>query len=240
MAQVTLTTILFAIAGGAVPTLLWLWFWITKDDRPEPGMVLTLAYIGGILSVLVLFPLRSYVESLPLDPIQVIVLYAALEEVSKFVIIALACFGNIALTKPTDYTVYLVTGALGFSAIENTFYLLGPLLQSKPLESILVTGNLRFFGATVLHTVAVAIVGVLIGLAFSSNKFIKAIHAIIGIALGIGLHSAFNYFIMQGTRQGTMVAVAGVWFVAVIIILLFDRLHAFHDQIRVPEFKLPS
>jgi len=238
VANVSIEAILYAVLGGAVPTFLWLWFWLSKDDHPEPGMVLTLAFIGGALSVVALLPLRPYVEGLPLDPQQVIILYAALEEVSKFIVVALISFGAKALVESTDYTIYLVTGALGFSALENTFYLISPILQSEPLQSIVVTGNLRFFGATVLHTISVAIVGVLLGLAWRTGFIGKTIAVISGIALGTGLHSVFNYFIMQNTRQGTITAIAGVWFIAVIVILIFDRLRAMHQVIVQQEYQL--
>lgn len=229
---------MYAVLGGAVPTFLWLWFWLSRDDHPEPGFVLTLAFIGGALSVLALFPLRHFVEGLTLSPTETIILYAGLEEVSKLLVVALVTFGSASLIEATDYTIYLVTGALGFSALENTFYLIAPLIQNQPIESIIITGNLRFFGATVLHTISVAIVGVFLGLAFRSSFFWKLLHAIIGLAIGISLHSGFNYFIMQNTRQGTIIAIAGIWFVAVIVILIFDRLRAFHETIAVQEYKL--
>ncbi len=238
MASVSITTIMFAVLGGAVPTFLWLWFWLSRDDQAEPGFVLTLAFIAGALSVLALFPLRHFAEGLMLGPNETIILYAALEEISKFVVVALITFGSASLIEATDYTIYLVTGALGFSALENTFYLISPLIEKQPLQSIIVTGNLRFFGATVLHTISVAIVGVFLGMAFKSGFLWKFLHAIMGLVIGISLHSGFNYFIMQNTKQGTLIAIAGIWFVAVIVILIFDRLRAFHETIAVQEYKL--
>lgn len=238
MANIALESIIYAVLGGVVPTFLWLWFWLSKDDNPEPGMVLTLAFIGGALSVLALLPLRPFVEQLPLDPQQVLVLYAGLEEVSKFLIVALISFGSRALIESTDYTIYLVTGALGFSALENTFYLISPIIENEPIQSIILTGNLRFFGATVLHTIATAIVGVLLGLAWRMSFFGKAIAVIFGLVLATGLHSVFNYFIMQNTRQGTIIAIAGVWIIAVIVILIFDRLRAMHQVIVQQEYQL--
>lgn len=243
MANISLTTILYAVAGGVLPTFLWLWFWLSHDEHPEPAMTLTLAFIGGALGVLLLLPAKSLVTRVVLDPTQTIVFYAALEELTKVILVAAITFGSSTLVDATDYTIFLITGALGFSALENTFYLIDPLIQQQSIQSIVVTGNLRFFGATVLHTMTVAIVGVLLGLSFQASFIIKLVHAIVGIALGIGLHSVFNYFIMQNTRQTTIIAIAGIWFVAVIIILLFDRLRAFHAQINAypyQEFKLPS
>ncbi len=232
MAGISTQTLIFAAAGGVLPTFLWLWFWLTKeDDRPEPFGLVALAFLGGALGVLVLMPLKPYVESLGLDANHIIVLYAALEELVKFAIVGLIVFGSSYLDQAIDYTIYLVTGALGFSALENTLYLITPIHQGLDIGAIVVTGNLRFLGATVLHTITVALVGVLLGLAFALNNFWKLLHVIIGLALAIGLHTAFNYFIMQNTRQGTMIAIAGIWFVAVIVILLFDRLRAYRAAV---------
>lgn len=232
MAGISAQTLLFAAAGGVLPTFLWLWFWLTKeDDRPEPFGLVALAFIGGALGVLVLMPLKPYVETLGLDGNHIIVLYAALEEIVKFAIVGLIAFGSTYVDQAIDYTIYLVTGALGFSALENTLYLITPIHQGVDLGAIVVTGNLRFLGATVLHTVTVALVGVLLGLAFSLNRFWKIVHIIIGLSLAIGLHTAFNHFIMQNTRQGTMIAIAGIWFVAVIVILLFDRMRSYRAAV---------
>jgi RsiW-degrading membrane proteinase PrsW (M82 family) len=236
MAGVSLNTILFAAIGGIIPTFFWLWFWLTKesDHDARPGLVV-LAYIGGMLGVLLLLPLRPFVEGLNLQPDQITLLYAFLEELIKFGLIALMTFGHSSINDGSDYTIYLVTGALGFSALENTLYLINPIMQNTDLQSLLVTGNLRFFGATVLHSISVALVGVILGLAFSAGSFVRLIHIIVGLVLATGLHTAFNYFIMQDTRQGTIIAIAGIWFVAVIVILLFDRLKALQANITNPD-----
>lgn len=226
MADINITTWLYAFAGGVLPTFLWLWFWLSHDDHHEPAGLLLLTYVGGFLAVLILIPVKPFVEHLNLTPGQIIVMYAAFEEIVKFAIIGLIAFGTTYLVEAADYTIYLVTGALGFSALENTLYLISPLRNSADLGSVIITGNLRFLGATVLHTVCVALVGVIMGTAFLMNIWAKVLHVIIGLAFAIGLHTAFNHFIMQGTRQGTTIAIAGIWFVAVIVIILFDRLRS--------------
>jgi len=231
MAGINIHTLLWAAVGGILPTFLWLWFWLEEcDDDTSPGLI-ALAYIGGMIGVLILLPLKPYVVALNLSTNQITILYAILEEVVKFGIVALITFGSSTIRDGSDYVVYLVTGALGFSALENTLYLVTPIMQNSPVNTIVITGNLRFFGATVLHTMSVALVGVILGLAYSAGALIKTLHAIVGICLAAGLHMAFNYFIMQGTRQGTIIAIAGIWFVAVIVILLFDRLRALQENI---------
>ncbi len=45
--------LIFALLGGIVPALFWLWFWIREDRlKPEPKSALFSAFIGGIIAVL--------------------------------------------------------------------------------------------------------------------------------------------------------------------------------------------
>ena len=232
MAGINTITILYAVLGGMVPTFLWLWFWLAEEnDHRQPVGLIVFAYLGGILAVLVLLPTKPFIQSFNFTPQVFNIVGAGLEELAKFLVVALITFSGRALVEATDYTIFLVTGALGFSALENTLYLINPILQKTDLGAIIITGNMRFLGATVLHSMSVAIVGVALGLAFSEGFFMKCFNALVGLALAIALHSAFDYFIMQNTRQGTIIAIAGIWFVAVIIIIIFDRLRALQAHV---------
>lgn len=45
--------LIFSLLGGIVPALFWLWFWIREDRlRPEPKSALLLAFIAGIIALL--------------------------------------------------------------------------------------------------------------------------------------------------------------------------------------------
>jgi RsiW-degrading membrane proteinase PrsW (M82 family) len=233
MANISLTTICYAALGGMVPTFLWLWFWLTEeDDHAEPVGLVVLTFIGGAIGVLILLPLKPLVQSLSMSPQHVTVLYAFLEECIKYGIVSLVAFRSGAITRATDYTIFLVTGALGFSALENTLYLIKPIAANTDIGLILITGNMRFLGATVLHSISVALIGVLIGLGYTGLKSLRALYTMVGLVLATGLHTVFNYFIMQDTRQSTIIAISGVWIVAVIVILLFDRLRSLEANIK--------
>jgi len=232
MANVDITTIAYAALGGMVPTFLWLWFWLTEENtHSEPIGLIILTFIGGAFGVLLLLPLKPLIQAFSLSPSHVTVLYAILEEVVKFGMVAIIAFSSSAITRATDYTIFLVTGALGFSALENTLYLISPIAQKIDIGSIVITGNIRFLGATVLHSISVALIGVLLGLAYTASGFWKFFHAAVGLAIAAGLHTVFNYFIMQDTRQSTIIAIAGIWIIAVIVIILFDRLRALEANI---------
>lgn len=45
--------LIFALLGGIVPALFWLWFWIREDKlKPEPKLSIFSAFIGGVLAVM--------------------------------------------------------------------------------------------------------------------------------------------------------------------------------------------
>ena len=231
MAGISLSTWAFAIIGGVLPTFLWLWFWMTQSDGDAPRGMIVLGYIGGMLAVLLLLPLNAFVAKMNLPANQITILYAILEEVAKVSIIALLAFSPRLCVDATDYTIYLVTGALGFSALENTLYLINPIRHATDIGSVVINGNLRFFGATVLHTVTVAIVGIAIGIAYPLGRFGKFVAAILGMTGGVLIHIMFNTYIMAGTRQGMIIAIAGIWSVAIVMILVFDRLKEYQRQL---------
>lgn len=233
MAEVSLTTIVYAALGGIVPTFLWLWFWLTEEaEHKEPVFLVVLTFIGGAVGLLMLLPLKPLILNLGLEPQTITVVYAFLEELIKYIIVSLIAFKSGAITRPTDYTIFLVTGALGFSALENTLYLIKPIAANVDIGTILITGNMRFLGATVLHSISTGLIGVLMGLGFAAHKSLRTFYALFGLVLATGLHTVFNYFIMQDTRQSTIIAISGIWIVAVIVILLFDRLQALEANMR--------
>lgn len=231
--HISIETILYAAAGGILPTFLWLWFWIQEDgEHAKPLGIIILTFISGAIGLLLLLPLKPIILGLELSPRVVTIIYAFLEEFLKYSIVSLVVFRGDMITRSTDYTIFLVTGALGFSALENTLYLIEPIAKNIDIGTILITGNMRFLGATVLHSVSVALVGVLMGLAHSFSRFWRTSYAWIGLFIATGLHTVFNYFIIQDTRQSTINAIAGVWIVAVIVILIYDRLGALEANLK--------
>jgi len=53
MAGITAENLLYALLGGFLPALLWLWFWIKEDRRrPEPRGILVMTFFAGMIAVL--------------------------------------------------------------------------------------------------------------------------------------------------------------------------------------------
>src|SRR3989344_221087 len=106
--------------GGIAPALLWLWFWLSEDKKhPEPKLLILFAFISAILAV---------------------ILWAALEELFKLTAAYFSVLTKKDVDEPTDFVIYLITAALGFAAMANSFFLANPLLDGKIIGSILTSG----------------------------------------------------------------------------------------------------
>src|SRR4051812_3107455 len=107
------------ILGGVLPALVWLVFWLLEDRcQPEPKRFIFLCFVGGMIMVLP----ALYLERL-LIPVAsgttLILGGAVIEELLKFAAAALLALRFASSAEPLDAVIYLVTAALGFSAMEN-------------------------------------------------------------------------------------------------------------------------
>src|SRR3989344_3477033 len=162
--------IVAALAGGILPPLAWLWFWRREDSvHPEPRRLIALAFLAGMVAVAVVIPLEkmaaTYISSqnffvLAAASVTTLtfVVWSAMEELIKYVMAKLTVLRRREDDEPIDPVVYMVTVALGFAAAENTLFLLSPLSGDSLLQTVL-TGNLRFVGATLLHVLSSAVIG---------------------------------------------------------------------------------
>jgi len=212
--------------GGVLPAIIWLWFW-RKEDRlhPEPRRLILLTFIAGGLGVALAIPLQQLARDLLggiINP-QVIVAWAAAEESLKYLIALAVVLWRKAVDEPIDMLVYMVTIALGFSAVENTLFLLTPI-ATDGLVSAVVTGNFRFFGATLLHLLSSSVVGIALALSFYKAQTIRITYAAFGVILAIILHAAFNLFILSSSGGGVIKVFAFVWLGIVILLLFFEKI----------------
>ena len=228
-----MNNITIALIGGIFPALLWLAYWLREDRRhPEPKKMIFLTFVGGILAVPLVLPFEKFAcayfnkicsggtENVGL---LVLALWAATEEIFKFIAAYFIALRSKYMDEPIDAVIYMITAALGFAALENTFFILGPLLDGHLFEG-LITGNLRFIGASLLHTVSSAAVGVAIAFSYYKQARLRHDYLIFGIATAIVLHTVFNFFIIQQSGVHIFIVFGGVWLVAVILLLFFERI----------------
>ncbi len=127
MAGINLKEILLAIIIGILPTFLWLWFWFNQDKENRKRGFLLLLYIAGMASLFLIFPFKEIIEKLNVPDREYIFIFAGAEEIIKVVVTAIIAFRSRFITKPTDYVIYLVTLALGLSALVITYTSRWPL-----------------------------------------------------------------------------------------------------------------
>ena len=213
-----------AFIGGIVPAVLWLWFWLREDRKnPEPRGLLTIVFIVGMATVLIVLPMQKMVQNFAFAETWELVVWASIEEIMKFLVVLLIVLNTDQSDEPTDWPIYLITVALGFAAFENALFLLKPLAVGDTAVGLL-TGQLRFLGSTLLHSIASGTIGISMGLSFYMSSLKKKLYVLIGIISAIALHSAFNFFIMENEGSNFLKVFAFLWIGAIMVLLIFEKL----------------
>jgi len=276
--------LIFALLGGIVPALFWLWFWIREDRlKPEPKSALFSAFISGIVAVLLalffeliiyyllvdanntsikdfpnilLIPLQNFSIKYNLLDIQtgfwieiqnifqnidvkkiflVVIIAPVIEELLKLVLTYNICLRRKVNDEPIDASIYMLTTALGFAAVETALILAEPLSHGKILDGF-IAGNVRSVGPMLIHLISSAMIGLFIGLAFYKSKIKKFLYMIVGFILAVLLHSLFNFFIvLNDTTHNTSyfwTACLGTWVFVVVILVIFEKVKRVTNNIQ--------
>jgi RsiW-degrading membrane proteinase PrsW (M82 family) len=223
MPQINSETFFFSLVGGVVPAIIWLLFWLREDKRrPEPRGLIMETFVMGMLMVLLVIPFQRWTK-IEGDNGTTFLIWAALEEIFKFGGAYFIALRRKEMNEPIDALIYMMTIALGFSALENAIFLAHPISNSFFAQSI-ITGNMRFIGANLLHTIASATIGIAIGFTYYKDWFTKSFNIFWGLILAIALHTVFNLFIIDGRSGVTFATFGFVWIAIVILMLFFEKI----------------
>ncbi len=195
------------IASGTWPATPW---WYTHTTVGAQGILSTPAPFG-------IFPYCA--EIVGVSPI---FLWAATEELLKYAIALAVVLWRRAVDEPIDSMIYLITVALGFAAFETCLFLLEPLGRGDITNGIL-TGNLRFMGAALIHTLSSAVVGFAIALTFYRSYVIQCISLCTGLILASVLHALFNHHIIISSGERTAIVFFAVWLGVISMFLMFEK-----------------
>lgn len=218
------TVLSYALLAGIVPSLIWLWFWLKEDNlNPEPRNIIAMTFVGGCISVIFAIIFEKIVQDFISDTNIQYAAWAAIEEILKWAAVMFIAYRSRILDEPIDVMIYCITAALGFAALENTFFILNPFHLGE-FSTGIISGNLRFVGATLVHVVCSASIGFMMGLTFYKGAFVKIISTLLGIILAIALHTSFNLAIINGTAINTLKVFGWVWCAVVILIILFEEI----------------
>jgi len=239
--------LLFSFAGGILPALLWLWFWLREDKKkPEPCNLILLAFLAGMI----MFPLAVHMEQFifiiftaiktklvflgytisPLGSEYILTgLWAFTEEILKYLAIYIIAFKSKFFDEPIDALIYLITGAIGFAALENSFFLMSSMTDNGILTGI-INMPLRFLGATLLHTISSSAIGIAIAFSFYKKKK-RGVCIFLGIISATVLHTTFNLIIMKTQTIFEILTVfAYYWVIILVLIFLFERVKSIKQR----------
>ncbi|KND48820.1 MAG: hypothetical protein AB200_00070 [Parcubacteria bacterium C7867-005] len=222
--------IFLALSIGILPAIIWLVFWLREDaQNPEPiGLIIKTFVAGGAVVVLVL-PVQVLVDRIfPGMGVMAFTFWAFSEEAFKFLAAYYVAIRGREDNEPLDPMMYMIVVALGFVAVENVLFIMNPLLQEDMIvrEHILeglLTGNMRFIGASLLHIVSSATIGVALSLNFYKTKLKKISWGIFSFLLAVIIHTVFNLFIINQKDVGIFLTFGTVWAGITILLLIFEK-----------------
>lgn len=227
MANLTTEIIISAVIGGIVPTFVWLIFWLRQfKDHPEPRGMIFLSFLIGIACVPIVIPLQHLAHDYYGTWEWFVFIAAGLEELVKYGLLRLIVIRRSYIDDPVDYALYLIPGALGFAALENTLYLLTALTEKGGGQTLaLITGNFRFFGSTVVHAVCAALLALWLGMGYTKGEnYGLKIHLVIpGLISAIALHGAFNYFIISENKLTVYATIAVAWIIMALAVVVIHK-----------------
>ena len=221
-----------AAAGGILPALAWLWFWLREDAvHPEPRRLIALAFCAGMCTVAFTIPLEQYVGGMLANQTLTFTAWSAIEETIKFIVALAVILWRKDYDEPVDAVIYMICIALGFSAVENTLFLWSPLSGDTVFQTI-ITGNLRFVGATLLHILSSAVIGVSLALAFYKPRSVKVLYGLSGVILAILLHSSFNFLILNTPQAYLLRTFVFVWIGVIALLAALEFVKRIRPRIR--------
>jgi len=215
-------SIFAAAAGGLIPSLIWLAFWLSEARcEPEPRVRIIITFFMGMLVVALVYQLEV-VSQYIVSGAALLVLWASIEEILKLA--AASVFGLMGhdYDEPLDAVVYMATAALGFAAAENALY----LFAGGHMGSVqnLLTGDLRFVGATLLHVLSSTTIGLIMAFFYYFHRTVRTMAVVFGVILAIALHTLFNFFILSEGGTKVLFVFAPIWLGIIVILVLVERI----------------
>ncbi|WP_412984737.1 PrsW family intramembrane metalloprotease [Pontimicrobium sp. IMCC45349] len=193
------------LISALVPVALIIIYIYIKDKyEKESKRDLAIAFfLGAFLSIIVTLILSMFTQIiLPLPDdysifqqfIKAFFVVALIEEFSKYIFVRFYSQPKKYFNEPFDGIVYAVMVSMGFAAIENIAYV---------SQGGMGTAIVRAFTAVPAHATFAVLMGYFMGLAkFAPSKKQKRKLNLIGLALAVLFHGAYDFFLFIGFIPG--------------------------------------
>ena len=189
------------ISLGLAPSLVWLLYYLRKDQHPECIRMIMKVFLFGMISalpvVLIEMGIQGFLEesgiksTLLLSILEIFLGVALIEEFVKYLVARGEAIRNLEFDEPVDVMIYMIIAALGFAAVENIL-----ILFSLDYEFIFINTFFRFIGATFLHALCSGTLGYFVAMSFYENKKGGRIF-FQGLLLVTLLHGLYNFSIIE-------------------------------------------
>lgn len=200
-----ITKIIIAVFA-VLPAIIWWKFYLSRDQHPEPKILLALTFFGGAAMIFagrLGFNIYGFVsEHFTGSQFKInfatlgffsVLIFAAAEEILKYIPVWLTDLKSKVLDEPIDAIIYMITASLGFAAMENVNYVIvGSLGSASQAISI---NLIRSFTAILLHTLSSGIFGYVLAIAMLKGKNWR-LWWFLGFGAASLLHGVYNYFII--------------------------------------------
>jgi RsiW-degrading membrane proteinase PrsW (M82 family) len=201
---------LVLLVGAVVPSILLLWYLVSRDANPEPRGVLVRTFFLGVLVTVPVVPLAMLLEWAGAwfpGPFGAAfnqgVLGAAIpEELFKFAVLRWYVWRHPAFDERMDGLVYGATASLGFATLENLLYVGGGGTG---------VAILRAFTAVPGHASWGVIMGAYLGRARFAPLAQRLGLLVRGVVAAIVLHGAYDFLLFTGTAWALLAPVVLIY-----------------------------
>jgi len=196
------------ITLAALPSLIWLLFYLRKDNHPESNAMILFVFFMGITAAVPVIFIEKYLIDLLnktffpqylISFLQIFFAVAFFEELFKYLVIKLTVLKSSELDEPLDIILYMIISALGFAFLENLLIFFSPWLFFWEIKKLFLLSLFRSISATFLHALASGILGFFLAWGFFEIKK-KKIFFLIGLSLATLLHGLYNLGIITLER----------------------------------------
>jgi len=222
------------VALGALPGLLWLyWFWFKDRHEGEQRRKLLRVFVLGALGALLIAYSRPRLEwllpdhtGLRSDLIDAFLVTALAEETAKLAAFVIGGLWLSQCDEPMDGIVYAASAGLGFASVENAFF----LASEGDARLICV----RAFTTTIAHVVFLAPAGFfLVRAKLGLGRWRREL-ATLAVVLAVLLHGSYDWILIHASGPGRLGL--GVFMAATMIGMgLLLRWSRQHTQLPSPE-----
>jgi len=179
-----------------LPSLIWLWFFLKRDPKPEPRHMILRVFLIGVLMVVPAIGAQIILNRFWFGLVAMTLMAAAVEEAAKYGAARWGAFGSVDFDEPVDAMIYMIIAGLGFAAMENLLVLISPSISG--LSMIAGVSGLRFLTATFVHALSAGLMGYFVSLQIFREK--RGL-AWMGLLVAALIHAAYNLSIIGLAAQ---------------------------------------